>query len=107
MALPGIVPAGFTNGADMTIGGNAYVHAGGSALFNAVDSLDSTAFADGNSSGKAGATAAVTVVDHLNTVAALTGNAAIDAATVTIGADATRTIVTKANATPGGRTPVR
>ncbi len=101
VGIPVIVPAGFTSGADMTVGGGAVITAGTKATFKATDLIDVETTADGEVAGTAGATLAGTIVDS-DTIAAITGNAAVTAPTVDLLASTTRTLVTTAKSTPGG-----
>ena len=101
VGIPVLVPAGFTSGADMTVGGGAVITAGTKATFKATDLIDVETTADGEVAGTAGATLAGTIVDS-DTIAAITGNAAVTAPTVDLLASTTRTLVTTAKSTPGG-----
>ena len=101
VAIPVVVPSGFTSGADLTVSGNAQISAAGGAMFKATDVLDIATTADGNVADTAGATFALTIIDSDTTVA-LTGNAAVIAPTVGVIASTTRTVATSAKSTPGG-----
>jgi len=101
VGIPVIVPAGFTSGSDITIGGNAAITAANGASFKATDSTTVTTTADGTVASTAGATLAVTVVD-VDSTARITGNAAVTAPTVELLAASTRALTTTAKSTPGG-----
>ena len=101
VGIPVVVPAGFTSGANMTVGGGAVITAGTKAAFKATDSINVTTTADGEITGTAGATLGGTVVDS-NTIATITGTATVNAPIVDLLASTTRTLVTTAKSTPGG-----
>jgi outer membrane protein OmpA-like peptidoglycan-associated protein len=101
VAIPVLVPAGFTSGADMTVGGKAVVTAGNKATFKATDLINVTTTADGTVPDTFGATFGLTIIDS-DTTAAITGTAAVTSPTVDLAAATTRTIATTAKSTPGG-----
>src|SRR5262249_25522386 len=91
VAIPVIVPAGFTSGADMPVGGQAVINATNKATFKATDLINVTTLADGTVPDTFGATFGVTFIDS-DTTAGITGNAAVTAPTVDLTASTTRTI---------------